>query len=92
MGADDLYSLFGTGKRRVPVTRAAGLIVWNDPERFSANNDLGMCNTSQDPSLICVLGGLGCNVDHVQIARENLASYRQQLQQTPTKPGAADSR
>jgi hypothetical protein len=72
----DLHHLFGSVKRKVPITGNPDLITWNAREKYTANDGLGMCNTGQDRHYVCVLGGLGCNVDHVQIARENLASWR----------------
>lgn len=45
------------------------------PERDAyrlANGGMGMCNTGSGVRCVCVLGGIGCNVDHVSIARDNL--------------------
>lgn len=49
---------------------------WDDhPKRDEyrqANDGMGTCNTGSGVRCVCVLGGIGCNVDHIVIARDNL--------------------
>ena len=56
--------------------------VWDHrPEYRQENEGLGMCNTGWGrehgyPKLVCALGGIGCNVDHIAIVRDNLRALR----------------
>lgn len=56
--------------------RRPGTYVWEGHPRgveYRLENDgMGMCNTGSGLPHNCVLGGIGCDVDHVAIARANL--------------------
>lgn len=73
-----LHSL--TGRRRLPhITGAKYLERWDDkPDRYHTTNDgFGVCNTGwgmeNHAQITCPLGGIGCNVDHIAIARAGSA-------------------
>lgn len=36
-----------------------------------ARNGWGRCHTGQRVGVVCCLGGVGCNVDHVQVKQHN---------------------
>lgn len=41
--------------------------IWIDQELLERNRGWGACNTGVNAPRICVLGGIGCNIDHVTI-------------------------
>lgn len=41
-------------------------------EYADANGGWGMCNTGSGKRVICCLGGIGCDVDHVSMAERHL--------------------
>lgn len=56
--------------RCIHPTGSRLLHTWEDrPERRQANDGVGMCNTGSGKRIICALGGSGCDVDHIAIAR-----------------------
>ncbi len=58
-----------------PLPGARDTHTW-DNERLnrSRNGGVGLCNTGSGKRLICALGGIGCDVDHITVARINLGS------------------
>lgn len=46
---------------------------WEDrPDLRQGNRGLGTCNTGSGiRGIVCVLGGIGCNVDHERLAYYN---------------------
>ena len=48
------------------------LEIWAEkPEYSKENKGFGMCNTGSGIEIICMLGGIGCNVDHRYIWQKN---------------------
>jgi hypothetical protein len=62
-----------------PQIVGAGIGVWITgvlDEYRRENGGLGMCNTGSGKRIVCAMGGSGCDVDHVAIARGNLKWWR----------------
>jgi hypothetical protein len=56
-------------RHRLRYMGDSDLIHWDDkPEYREGNNGLGMCNLGSGKQVNCVLGGIGCDVDHAWIA------------------------
>jgi hypothetical protein len=57
---------------------------WEDHpkrERYrEANDGLGMCNTGAHHGFVCVLGGIGCDVDHIGIVKATVQDLRAELE------------
>jgi hypothetical protein len=63
--------------RRIYPTGSRMLHTWERrPEYRRENGGLGMCNTGSGKRIVCAMGGSGCDVDHVAIARGNLKWWR----------------
>jgi len=57
------YSRYGSA---IPTEK------WENITKYKLmNNRWGNCNTGARVKGVCVLGGIGCNVDHVSIKLEN---------------------
>jgi hypothetical protein len=50
-------------------------------EYRAMNGGLGCCNTGAGTRGYCVLRGIGCDVDHVQIAKDNLEYLQARMEQ-----------
>lgn len=62
---------------RRTIRQSPGTHTWeHKPEYQAENGGLGMCNTGSGQRMICALGGIGCDVDHITIAKMNLNPSR----------------
>lgn len=58
---------------RRTIQRDQSTHTWeHEPANRACNGGLGNCNTGSGKRMICALGGIGCDVDHISIARMNL--------------------
>lgn len=62
---------------RRPIQGDRDTHAWEHKPEFQAENGgLGMCNTGSGKRMVCSLGAIGCDVDHITIAKINLDPAR----------------